>query len=132
MVEFELAPDVGQESQRALKAPRDPFEAEMAVDGLPRKSNSMEDWRLELASYLAEMQKFDGMDTTEVFLRLSAFSARAAEIRFSITGGESRRMHAFRTQGVDPFVEECDRQFKLHSRIQAIREMEFRISGGGV
>lgn len=108
----------------------DPFLAEQATENLPRRSNSVEDWRAELSAYLSEMQKFEGMDPTEVFFRLSAFSARAAEIRFSITASESRRMTAFRTQAVDPFIEECDRQFRIHSRIQAIREMEFRISGG--
>lgn len=114
----------------------DPFHAEQAADfpteSVPRRSTNADDWRLELSAYLADMQKFEGMEPTEVFFRLAAFSARAAEIRFQIASGESRRLTAFRTQCVDPFIEMCEFQFRVHSRIQAIREMEFRISGGGM
>lgn len=110
----------------------DPFVAEEATEilSLPRTSSNLDEWRAELGAYFAEMQKFEGMPPEEVFLRLSAFSARASEIRFQITQNESRRYQSFRTQGVDPFIEECDRQFRIHSRIQSTREMEFRISGG--
>lgn len=117
MAEFELA---------------DPFAAERQteVPEIPRNATSLEGWRIELAAYFSEMQDFQGMPPEDVFMRLSAFSARASEIRFHITQTENRRHQAFRTQCVDPFLDECDRQFKIHSRIQSTREMEFRISGG--
>lgn len=110
----------------------DPFLAEASTEiaHLPRFSTNLDGWRAELSAYLAEMQKFEGMDPVEVFMRLSAFSARAAEIRFAITQSENRRHQAFRTQGVDPFIEQCEFQFRVYSRIQAVRDMEFRISGG--
>lgn len=114
----------------------DAFAAEKATDEFPtmpaspRQGTLVDDWREELSGYLAEMQKFEAMDTTEVFFRLAAYSARAAEMRFQISSGESRRLTAFRTQCVDPFIEMCEFQFRVHSRIQAIREMEFKISGG--
>lgn len=110
----------------------DPFAVESSpeVSPAPRKSGQLDVWRSELDSYYSEMRKFESMDPVEVFLRLSAFSARASEIRSVIVRSENRRHTSFRTQEIDPFIDECDRQFKLHSRIQSTREMEFRISGG--
>lgn len=85
--------------------------------------------RDELASYLSEMREFAGMEPGEVFLRLSAFTARASEIR-AISHDDSRRGQVFRTQVIDPFLDECERQFRYHSRAAAMREFEWKIVSG--
>lgn len=117
-----------------LKLKQDPFAAEQLKETSPSSSRgtSIDVWRTELDDYYGEMQGFGNMDPVEVFLRLSAYSARASEIRSQIVRSENRRHLSFRTQEIDPFIDECDRQFKLHSRIQATREMEFKMSGGAV
>jgi hypothetical protein len=121
MATFELQEDVF-----AIEASH-----ETDVEPVARGSR-LDSWREELATYLREMVQFKNMDPVEVFLRLSAFSARASEIRNTIVCSDNRRWTAFRTQAIDPFLDECDRQFRIHSRVQATREMEFRMSGGHV
>ena len=83
----------------------------------------------ELDQYYAEMQDLCVMDPVEVFMKLSAFSARVSEMRSQLVRVDSRRSSSFRTKEVEPFLDECDRQFKIHSRIQAFREMELKMMG---
>lgn len=110
----------------------DPFLHEATLDSRGQRAlgTKLDSWRQELGGYFAEMQEFQNMAPDDVFLRLSAFSARASEIRYEITQTDNRRHQSFRTQGIDPFLEECDRQFRIHSRIQSVRDMEFKLSGG--
>lgn len=86
----------------------------------------------ELDGYYALMREFSGADMTEILMGLAAFSARASEIRTVLVREENRRAQSFRTKELDPFLEEVDRQFKVWSRLQAVRDMEFRASGGGI
>lgn len=109
-------------------------QAERATDqvdlsGVVLNGTSVESWKTELGAYFAEMVKFEGMDPAEIFLRLSAFTARASEIRL-MSQNESRRGQSFRTQAVDPFLEECERQFRYHSRVASMRELEWKMTGG--
>lgn len=85
--------------------------------------------QLEVDRYYKDLTKLNGLDPITAFQRLSAYSARASEIRSQLFRIESRKSQSFRTQQIDPFLEELDRQFKIHSRLQAIREMEFKMVG---
>jgi len=87
-------------------------------------------WREELHGYFAAMRQFNVMDAVDVFEHLSAFSARASEIRNLCMEMDSRRNNNFRIREIDPFIEECDRQFKIHSRILSVKEVEARLAGG--
>lgn len=115
----------------------DPFDAEERVQTstIPRNAvvagrTDLSLWQEEFDGYWAGMRQFELMDPTEIFLRLSGFSARASELRALIGRTENRRWNAFRTKEIEPFLEEVDRQFKFHSRVAAMREFEFRLSGG--
>lgn len=88
--------------------------------------------RDEVLSYYAEMREFGAMDVVDVFLSLSAWSARVGELRAYIVMRDDRKANALRTKILDPFLEQVDFQFKVHSRIQAVREMEARLAGGQV
>lgn len=92
----------------------------------------MENLRAEIDEYYAEMALFPQMDLAEIFMRLAAMSARASGIRAQVVRSESRRIAAFRTREIDPLIEECDRQFRLWSRLQSVRQMEADMSRGGV
>lgn len=88
-------------------------------------------FRAEIEGYYAQMRTFPNLDPVEVFLLLSGFTARVSEMRSQACQSSSQRVKAFRTQEIDPFLEEADRQFKYHSRIAALREMEYRMDGRG-
>jgi hypothetical protein len=94
-----------------------------------RKRDSIESWQQEILEYYSVIRDFHQMEPDQVFSSLSALSARASEMRTMLVRNETRRAAAFRTREIDPFLEECDRQFKLHSRIQAIREFDLRMVG---
>lgn len=99
------------------------------LDAFRSKNNDVVRLRQEMEVYYTQMSQLVGMDPMEVFQTLSSFSARASEIRALCFKLDSRQAQSLRTQIVDPFLEECDRQFKIHSRLQAIRELEFRLVG---
>lgn len=84
----------------------------------------------ELDAYYVVMQQLNLMDTAEVLQQLSSWSARASEMRTQLVRVESRKSNAFRTREVDPFLDECDRQFKIHSRLQSLRELDWKMASG--
>lgn len=94
----------------------------------PKKSWA-ENWRAELAEYYADLKTLNEKDPVSAFQTLSSLSARVSELRAQCMDMDGVKANSFRTRYVDPFLEECDRQFKIHSRIHAIREMEFKLSG---
>lgn len=85
--------------------------------------------QIELNDYLRRLQLLNSLPPVEVFQTLSAVSARLAEIRNHLVRTDNRRYTALRTKEVDPLIDEVDRQFKFHSRIQAVRDSEMRLSG---
>jgi hypothetical protein len=109
--------------------PEDPF-ATSTTSVRDSEKRYLEDLQTELDEYFAAIRKFQSMDISEILLSISAFSARAAEIRSHLMRSESRRLNAFRTREIDPFLQACEFQFRIHSRLQAIRELEFKLSGG--
>jgi hypothetical protein len=85
----------------------------------------------EIDSYYEAMALFGQMDLGEILMRLAAISARASGVRSQVVRTESRRMAAFRSRELDPLIEEVDRQFKIWSRLQSVRSMEWDMSRGG-
>lgn len=96
----------------------------------PRSTTPIDAWRAELDEFYASMQQFESYEVDEIFMRLAAFSARASEIRTNLVRMQSRASNALRTQEIDPFLTECDRQFKLWSRIQAVKTLDWEITRG--
>lgn len=86
--------------------------------------------QVELDGYFHDLTSLNSLPSTECFQLLSGISARAAEIRSRLMSMDSRRSNAMRLRHVDPLLEEVDRQFKIHSRIQSVRQMEFDTSKG--
>ena len=85
--------------------------------------------REELDGYYSEMKGFSEFDLEEVYLKLSAWSARASEIRSTLVRQESRAAMAFRTKEIEPFLSEIKNQFGIWSRIQAHRETDYKLAG---
>lgn len=110
----------------------DQFTLSRTDDVAPEETygNRLDIWKKEISQAYQVMKKLVDMDPSDIFRHLSQFSARASEIRSLIGPQESKREYAFRTRIIDPFIEECDRQFKIHSRRMAIFEMDARLAGG--
>jgi hypothetical protein len=92
-------------------------------------SDALDTWRSEITDYLVEMASFRQMDLVEVLQRLSAYSARASWIRGVVIRYSARQAEFFRTKELDPFLTEVDRQFKVWSRVAAIRQSEWEMNG---
>lgn len=86
--------------------------------------------REELLGYLEEMADFRNWDPQEVFLKLSASSARASYMRNKICQREDRIKRAFRTSELDPFIEEVERQFKIWSRLLSYQNLDWEMARG--
>jgi hypothetical protein len=86
-------------------------------------------WRKEIKEYLEEMVDFPKEDLREVLVKLGGYSARAAFMRFQIGYMDDDRLTSFRTRQLDPFIAECDRQFKVWSRIQSLDAQEYQMMG---
>jgi hypothetical protein len=86
--------------------------------------NSLEAWRRELDSYYAQMKDFVIADPAEIFTCIAGMTARASEIRSQIVRQENRILQGFRTKELDPFITECERQFKVWSRAFTVYQTE--------
>lgn len=117
---------------KATNPPESPEPTSAPVHYMPveRRRDRLSAWGSEIASYFNTMKRLADMDPSDAFVHLAQFSARASEMRTQLGTHETKQEAAFRNRIIDPFLEECDRQFKIHSRIQAIREMDARLAGG--
>lgn len=88
----------------------------------------IEAWREELDLYYMEMAKFESMDLEDIFTHLAGYSARVSGIRSQIVRSTRRDITAFRQQEIDPFIDECDRQFKIWSRVHTVRAQDWEMT----
>lgn len=86
--------------------------------------------RTEIDEFFADMRRFNEMEPDEVLQKLSSFVARAGELRSRLVRSGSNRMQALRTQEIEPFLELCDTQFKIHSRLIAVRQQDLDLVRG--
>ena len=87
-------------------------------------------WRAEIDAFYETMQHFNNADMSEILGHLSSFSARMSAVRSQIVRSESRMMNNFRTKEIDPFLEECDRQYKIWSRQLTVLQNEWEMTKG--
>jgi hypothetical protein len=95
------------------------------VKGLP-----LNDWSVELERYLDEMSMFQSMEPDLILRKLSSFTARASLMRHHVVRVPSKTADAFRNREIDPFISECDRQFKIWSRMVSILNLDWDMSKG--
>ena len=84
----------------------------------------------ELDGYYAELQKYETMEPDEVLLSVSGLLARLTAIRAECIRSQSQRANKLRTNEIEPLISALDQQFKIHSRIQTIRELDYKITSG--
>ena len=88
------------------------------------RGNDIESWRQEIDGYYDQMMSFNSEDPGEIFTCIAAMTARASYIRTQIVRTENRFNQNFRTKELDPFITECDRQFKVWSRAFTVWQVE--------
>ena len=120
MPEFELEPV-------SKKHPSQPVL--QVVGDKPRQRHVFDAIRTELDDYYTGMRQYSGMEPDQVMLDLSGVAARLTEIRAFLVRDNSQQANALRTKEIDPLLTQIDIQFKLHSRIQAIREFDLKMTG---
>lgn len=88
-------------------------------------------WRLELDSFYTEMEQFATLtQPDEIFRKLSAWTARVSHIRSQIVRQQSNVWLKFRTMELEPFLVECDRQFKFWSRNFSVYSLDWDMQKG--
>jgi hypothetical protein len=89
--------------------------------------------RAEVDDVLADMKVFFKFDPDAVMSAVSAHASRLTEIVVQIGRIEATHREWKQTrEECDRVLGELTRQFTIASRLQAIREMDFRVSGGQV
>jgi hypothetical protein len=117
-----------RESRRA-KPEEVPDEVPVPHPSISHEQAFVAEVRQEIDGYFCRLKQLNSLPPDGVFATLSAITARLGEIRLSLVRSESRRLTALRTREIDPLIDECDRQFRLHSRIQACRTFDWEVSG---
>lgn len=111
------------------------LEAIPTID-LPSRPTSVDDLtiddvRNELEEYYEIMEDFQNADASNNLMHLSAFTARMSRIRSHfVRRVDDRSIQQLRTKEIDPFLTECDRQFKIWSRLITAVQFEWETSGG--
>jgi hypothetical protein len=84
----------------------------------------------ELDEYYQQILGFHMAEPDQVLLAVSGIAARLVGIRAEIMRGGSQRANKFRTSELDPLLDHLEQQFRIHSRLLTVRDLDFRMSGG--
>ena len=87
-------------------------------------------YRQEIDEYVEQIQTFHMVEPDQVLLAVSAIAARLVAIRVELQRSGSQRANKLRTSEIDPILDHLDQQFRIHSRLLAVRDLDFRMSGG--
>ena len=96
----------------------------------PTIDEQIENAREILIDYVDQMRNFKKLDSQDVFLKLSEFSATATYFRSTICKREDRKKAAFRTHDIEPFIAEVERQFKIWSRLVSSQNLDWEMTRG--
>ena len=93
---------------------------------------SIETVRQEVDDAFADMKTFLNREPDEVMRMVSGHSSRLSELRVRIQRIEDfhRQWKPVRVREIEPALEELERQFSIASRLQSVRELDFRVERG--
>lgn len=86
--------------------------------------------REEFDGYYQIIKSWESAEPDVVLQQASGISARLTEVRAMLLRDRSQRANRLRIDEVDPLLEQLEFQFRLHSRLHAIREHDFKLAGG--
>lgn len=84
----------------------------------------------ELDQYYAECKDYKDQEPDQVLIHISGVLARLTEVRAGLMRRNKGWAEQLRLKEVDPLLDSVDKQFRIHSRLQAIRQMDFDITRG--
>ena len=92
---------------------------------------SIDDIRQEVDDAHGDMRNFYQQEPDEVMRLVSGHLARLAEISKEIRRieGTVRQLKSIRTNEIDPAMQSLFQQFQIHSRLESVRETDFRVAG---
>jgi len=92
---------------------------------------SIDSVRAEINDAFDDMRAFHNTEPDQVLRYCAGHSARLAEIRVQISRIEvvHRQWKAIRVNEVEPAIDELRQQFSIASRLIAVRELDWRMSG---
>lgn len=125
MPEFELT-EPSQRQAPALLRAIEPGETRAESD----TRSLIEALRSELDGYYAMARKWAHLEPDVVLMELSAITARLTEVRAHLNRDNGQRANRLRISEIDPLLEECDRQFKIHSRLIAMHQLDWEVARG--
>lgn len=108
-------------------APRDTTEVNDIVGA------SIDDVRQEVDDAFADLQEAHKMDPDELMRIAGGHTARLSYIRVRIMRIEDFRpeWRSVRVREIEPCIEELERQWRNGSRLESVRELDWKIESGG-
>lgn len=94
----------------------------------PRKGQR-EMIREEIDGYYRVMKTFadPATDPQDVYLYLSGWTSRMSELKGQLHRTDSAIASQLRIREIEPFIDECERQFRYHSRRMSAWEAEAKL-----
>lgn len=94
---------------------------------------SIDSVRGEIDDAFADMKTFHNLEPDQVMRMCGGHSARLSEIRVQIQRIEAvaRQWKPVREREVEPAIEELKTQFGIASRLHSVRELDWKMAGGG-
>lgn len=89
-------------------------------------------YQAELSEFYAKVADFHRQDSAAVLRTISGIAGRCTEIRADLHRSGSARANKFRTSEVDPLLDALDLQFKIHSRLISVNQLDWDMSKGGM
>lgn len=97
----------------------------------PTSEGYIKTWRKELLGFLKEMGKFEQVDDPLYILKqISGFSARASYMNNLCASSKNRDLNEFKQNEIAPFLKEADFQFRIWSRVGALKTNEWEMAKG--
>lgn len=103
---------------------------ELVLEATPAPKSPPKDLTEELFNYLEEIKEFNSIDPAEVMQKISSFTARLSELKVRALLDGNHSANRLLTKQITPILEELERQFRVHSRLQAIRQHDWDAAKG--
>ena len=101
---------------------------------VPAAGGSIDTIRGEIDDAFKDMRTFKDLDPDEVMRIVAGWSARFSELRVRAMRIEDvaqyRRFKTLRTRDLEPIMDELKQQFMIASRLQSVRELDYKIEAG--
>ena len=100
----------------------------------PTREEKLDEYTQEIFEYMRDAVTWGNaggeQDIREVLQRISAYRARAVQIKIGLSASKDHTINRFISMQLDPFIQEMREQFEIWSRIITKIELEWKMSRG--